>query len=86
MKIILVYLIVINIITLFLFGIDKLLAMRNGQRIPEKNLLGFSLIGGAFGGLLGIFIFRHKISKPSFLWRFALVFILQVVLLAFMRL
>lgn len=86
MKIILVYLIVINLLTFFLFGIDKLLAIRNAQRIPEKNLLGFSFIGGAFGGLLGIFIFRHKVSKPSFLWRFALVFILQFILFAFMRL
>lgn len=85
MKIILVYLIFINAITFFLFGIDKLLAIKKISRVPENNLLGFSLIGGGFGGLLGIFIFKHKISKPSFLWKFALVFVAQFLLFAFMR-
>lgn len=85
MKIILLYLICINILTLSLFGVDKFLAIKNKRRIPEKDLLVFSFIGGAFGGLLGMFMFNHKVSKGSFLWKFALVLISQIVLFVFMR-
>lgn len=85
MKIVLLYLICINILTLSLFGVDKLLAIKNKRRIPEKDLLAFSFVGGAIGGLLGMFMFNHKVSKGSFLWKFTLVLISQIVLFVFMR-
>lgn len=79
MKLFLLYLLTINTLSLLLFGIDKFLAIKDKRRIPEKDLLGMSLIGGAFGGLLGMFVFKHKTSKMSFIWRFAVVFIVNVV-------
>lgn len=85
MKIILLYILCINILTLGLFGTDKLLAVKNKRRIPEKDLLAFSFVGGAIGGLIGMFLFRHKISKPSFLLRFVFIFVCQIVLFYFMR-
>ncbi|WP_136669139.1 DUF1294 domain-containing protein [Flavobacterium sp. H122] len=85
MKIVLLYLICINILTLSLFGIDKVLAIKNKRRIPEKDLLAFSFLGGAIGGLLGMFMFNHKISKGSFLLKFTFVLIAQIVLFYFMR-
>lgn len=85
MKIILLYLICINILTLTLFGVDKFLAIKNKRRIPEKDLLAFSFVGGAIGGLLGMFMFKHKVSKSSFLWKFTFVLIAQIVLFVFMR-
>lgn len=85
MKIVLLYLICINILTLSLFGVDKLLAIKNKRRILEKDLLALSFVGGAIGGLLGMFMFNHKVSKGSFLWKFALVLISQIVLFVFMR-
>ena len=85
MKIILLYLICINILTLTLFGVDKFLAIKNKRRIPEKDLLAFSFVGGAIGGLLGMFVFNHKVSKGSFLWKFTFVLIAQIVLFVFMR-
>lgn len=85
MKVVLLYLICINILTLSLFGVDKLLAIKNKRRIAEKDLLTFSLLGGAIGGLLGMFMFNHKVSKGSFLWKFALIFLLQIFLFIFMR-
>lgn len=85
MKIVLLYLICINILTLSLFGVDKLLAIKNKRRIPEKDLLVFSFVGGTIGGLLGMFMFNHKVSKGSFLWKFTLVLISQIVLFVFMR-
>ena len=66
MKIINIYLIVINIISLILMGIDKLLAIKNKRRISEHSLITISFFGGSIGTLLGMIIFRHKIRKPKF--------------------
>ena len=85
MKIILLYIFCINILTIGLFGIDKFLAIKNKRRIPEKDLLAFSFIGGAIGGLLGMFVFNHKVSKGSFLWKFAFILLAQITLFVFMR-
>lgn len=85
MKIILLYIFCINILTTGLFGIDKFLAIKNKRRIPEKDLLAFSFVGGAIGGLLGMLVFNHKVSKGSFLWKFTFVLIAQIVLFVFMR-
>lgn len=56
---------IINGITFFIYGIDKLKAIGNKFRIPEKTLIGLAFIG-PFGGLLGMYGFRHKTRKPKF--------------------
>ena len=58
---------VISLITLILYGADKSKAKRRAWRIPEKVLLGFSFLGGAVGGLLGMVLFRHK-TKHWYFW------------------
>jgi uncharacterized membrane protein YsdA (DUF1294 family) len=60
------YVILINIITFVLFGLDKSKAVRGSSRISEFTLLLFSLIGGAPGGALGMKLFRHKTKKVGF--------------------
>ena len=60
------YLAGINLITLCIFGIDKFCAMHQKQRISEAVLLTFCLLGGAFGGALGMLLFHHKVSKAKF--------------------
>ena len=62
-----IYLVIINIVSLALFYIDKELAKRDMYRISEKNLLLVTIIGGALGSLLGIYGFRHKTKKPVFI-------------------
>lgn len=66
MKIINLYLIIINISSLLLMGIDKILAIKKKRRISEHTLITISFFGGSIGTLLGMFIFRHKIRKPKF--------------------
>lgn len=61
-----IYLAVINTITFLAFGIDKLCAILNRRRISEKMLISFSAIGGSLGALVGMVLFKHKISKPRF--------------------
>jgi len=79
------YLIVINILSFTLYSFDKLQAIRedkNISRVPELKLLLSTLIGGTIGSILAMLFFRHKIKKFSFLWKFVVVILLQIVLIA----
>lgn len=79
------YFILINIFTFILYSFDKLQAMRvekNISRVSELQLLFFTFVGGTVGSILAMVIFRHKIKKISFLWKFILVCILQIVFIA----
>lgn len=80
---IVVYLIVINLITCILYGVDKLKAMAGGWRTPEKVLLGFAFIGGSVGAFAGMQIFRHKTRHLKFRILVPLCLILHAVVLTF---
>lgn len=67
----LLWLLLINAATFFLFGIDKWKAKRKEKketvrRIPEKTLFLFSLLGGSIGALLGMRVWHHKTLHKSF--------------------
>ena len=66
----------INIITFFVYGMDKLKAVNHWWRIPEAVLLGLAVAGGSVGAYLGMQVFRHKTLKPLF--RFGVPVILLV--------
>ena len=70
---------VLNSATFLLYGWDKLCAMRSWRRVPEKTLLGMALLGSAVGAWLGCQVFRHKISKPSFMRPLIAVTLLNLV-------
>ena len=79
------YLIIINFFAFALYSFDKLQAIRldkNISRVPELRLLFFTFIGGTVGSILAMIFFRHKIKKFSFLWKFIVVIILQIILIA----
>ena len=64
---ILVYwLIIVNLIAFFLYGVDKTCAKKGKRRIPEKTLLFWAWIGGSIGAFLGMGFFHHKTLKPKF--------------------
>ena len=57
-------------------GADKRFARHEMRRVPEKKLLLFALLGGAPGGLLGMYAFRHKTRHWYFVlgyWALAVV-------------
>lgn len=60
------YFIIINIITFFVYGLDKYYAKTNKFRISEKILYTLSAMGGVVGAIFGMKIFRHKTKKASF--------------------
>ena len=53
-NVLLYYLIVINIVTFVVYGIDKLKAKQGSWCISEATLLIFAVIGGSIGALLGM--------------------------------
>lgn len=81
-----IYLAVINSITFLAFGIDKLCAILNRRRISEKVLISFSAIGGALGALLGMVLFKHKISKPRFRYSVPIFFFIYLFALLYQTL
>jgi len=74
---------VISIITFIIFGIDKRKAVKHQRRISENTLLTVTFLGGTIGALLGMLVFRHKISKRSFLLKFALIVLIQALFIYF---
>ena len=54
------YLIVINVVTFLVYGIDKWKAKQGSWRISEATLLILAVIGGSIGALLGMKVWRHK--------------------------
>ena len=71
------YLIILSFISFCAYGIDKKRAIKGKRRIPEKTLLSASLLGGAFGGLLGMLRFRHKTTMEH--WYFSVTNIVGII-------
>lgn len=72
------YLLAINVITFFLFGLDKLKARKNWWRIPEATLLFLAIAGGSIGGWLGMKVFHHKTLHKKFAYGLPLIIVLQI--------
>ncbi|ASK29619.1 hypothetical protein CEY12_05650 [Chryseobacterium sp. T16E-39] len=79
------FLLLINVFCFFIFGVDKKRAKKYQRRISENTLLLLTFFGGTIGALSGMFVFRHKILKKSFLLKFGLVVLIQVVLIYFFQ-
>lgn len=77
-KLILIYLILVNLLGFFIMGNDKRRAKKQLWRIPEKNLFLIALIGGSLGTNLGMKFFRHKTKHWYFIVEMPLIFVLQV--------
>jgi len=77
-KNIIIYLIVINLITLLAMYIDKRKAKKAKRRIPEKTLFTLVFLGGGIGGIAGMYAFRHKTKKARFVVGFPAILILEI--------
>jgi uncharacterized membrane protein YsdA (DUF1294 family) len=58
---------VLNVASFAMFGIDKQRARRGARRISENALLLSAVVSGTIGAWAGVFAFRHKTRKVSFL-------------------
>lgn len=80
-RILLIYLAVVNILTIIVFGVDKMNAKSNRQRVRIVTLLGLTFIGGSVGALIGMYGFHHKTKKAYFTVGVPLILLMQVVVL-----
>ena len=78
------YLIVINIATFLVYGIDKWKAKQGSWRISEATLLILAVIGGSIGALLGMKVWRHKTMHKKFKYGLPLILIIQIILIGYL--
>ncbi|MBJ9336354.1 DUF1294 domain-containing protein [Citrobacter portucalensis] len=67
-----------NVLTLLLYGVDKMAARKDWHRVPESTLLVFGVVGGWGGAIAGQQIFRHKTQKQPFKTYFIISVIVSV--------
>ncbi len=82
MKYVWCYLLLINVVTFIIYGVDKRKAQKDRWRIPEKVLFLFPLLGGSIGGILGMQVFRHKTKHWYFRIGLPLILVVQLALVA----
>ena len=80
-KIIVIYLLVLNLAGLAVMGIDKYKAVHHAWRIPEKTLFLVSILGGCAGTWIGMYLFHHKTRHWYFVVGMPLILILWIALL-----
>ena len=71
----------IYLVTFIVFAIDKANARANRSRIRIVTLLGLSFAGGSVGGLISMYLFRHKTQKDYFTVGMPLIIVMQIVVL-----
>ncbi len=80
----LIYLAVINVVTFFVYGIDKWKAKRSKWRTPEATLLGMAGIGGSIGAWLGMKVWHHKTLHKKFRYGIPAILIVQLALIGYL--
>lgn len=79
------WLVLINLVTFLVFGLDKWKAKRrercaSTRRVPEKTLFLLAAAGGSVGALLGMRVWHHKTLHRSFRIGIPLILLLQIVI------
>ena len=75
------YIGVVSLILCILMYIDKQRAKKKEWRIAESTLLTLGFFGGAIGGVLGMYLFRHKTRKNAFAFSFPLLAAVHIYIL-----
>ena len=79
------YLLAINIVSFFLYGIDKYKAKKNKWRISEATLLMMAVIGGSIGAWVGMRLWHHKTMHKKFKYGIPIIIIMQVSLVVYLH-
>ena len=82
-QVLLYYALVINTVCYALFVLDKGYSQRGEKRIPEKILFTVALLGGALGGILAMYQFRHKTRHFRFKYGLPALLVLQLILIGY---
>ena len=74
----LIYLAAINVVTFFLYGVDKWKAKRDKWRVSETVLIWMAVLGGSIGAWLGMKTWHHKTQHAKFKYGLPIILIAQV--------
>ena len=83
LHIVLIYLVSINVVTFFMYGIDKWKAKKSRWRIRETALLGLAVLGGSIGAWLGMKVWHHKTQHKKFKYGVPAIITVQLALIVF---
>lgn len=75
------YLLIINVITFIIYGIDKYKSIKNKYRISENTLIILPILGGPIGALFGMITFHHKTKKKKFIILIPIILLIWVYIL-----
>ncbi len=77
MRVLMIYIALVNIIAFLVMGMDKYKAQRHKWRISELNIFIIGIIGGAMGVFIGMGFFHHKTKHLKFRLGIPLVLVLN---------
>ena len=83
LHIVLIYLVSINVVTFFMYGIDKWKAKKSRWRIRETALLGLAVLGGSIGAWLGMKVWHHKTQHKKFKYGVPAIITVQLALIVY---
>lgn len=82
--ILLITLLVLNIVTFIVYGVDKYKAKKGKWRISEATLLTLAALGGSIGAWIGMKIWHHKTQHLKFKHGVPAIIILQLAFTIFL--
>ena len=74
----------VNVVTFFIYGIDKWKARNHKWRISETQLLALAVLGGSIGAWLGMKVWHHKAQHKKFVYGVPSIIILQLVIIVYL--
>lgn len=80
-KILVAYLLIINVVAIVVYGIDKIAAVSKTSRIKIVTLLGIAMLGGSVGALIGMYAFHHKVRQIYFSLGVPLIIFTQIIMI-----
>jgi uncharacterized membrane protein YsdA (DUF1294 family) len=83
-EIILSYLLMINIFTMYTFFLDKSKAKNKKWRIKERTLFLLSIAGGSLGAIIGMKLFKHKTKHWYFKYGLPFILTVQIILTVYL--
>ena len=72
------FLLILNILTFVVYGLDKRSAILGGRRVPENVLLFLAGAGGTPAAYAARAYFRHKTIKRPFITRLRCILLVQI--------
>ena len=84
MELLLYYFVSVNVLTFFVYGIDKWQARQGKWRISEATLLLFAVIGGSIGAWLGMRVWRHKTMHKKFKYGIPAILMIHIIIIGYL--